>query len=347
MSGAWGAPAPERAAMKELPLIKEVHMDGLAVLKIIKHCTEALPGMVAGSLLGLDQSATLEVTHSFPLPSAKKEADTGGEGGVGLARPADELSNLSGQDYQMEMMKMLREVNVDNNCVGWYQSMYLGSFCTQTLVDNQYTYQENLSDNAVVVLYDPVQTARGQLTLKAYRLSKEFMRAYRERKSDHIKPSEILDELPIRIRNPGLVNALVYDLQGRGGAGSAECDFERLDLSTNPYLEKNLEFLCGWVDDLANEQWKFQAYTRTLLKQRHDAARWADRRKKANDERRAAGDEPLPDDEAHDRRPDAPNRMESLLISTQISAYCSQINRFTGSSFEKLFLAGSLQREAT
>ena len=120
-----------------------------------------------------------------------------------------------------------------------------------------------------------------------------------------------------------------------------------MDLSTNPYLEKNLEFLCSWVDDLASEQWKFQSYTRGMLKQRHDQARWADRRKKTNDDRRAAGEDALPDDEAgfSEKRPDAPNRMESLLISNQISAYCDQINRFAGSSFEKLFLAGSLQKE--
>ena len=41
---------------------------------------------------------------------------------------------------------------------------------------------------------------------------------------------------------------------------------------------------------------------------------------------------------------ETPNRMESLLISNQISAYCTQINKFAGSSFEKLFLAGSLQK---
>jgi translation initiation factor 3 subunit H len=300
--------------------------------------------MVAGSLLGLDQNTTLEVTHSFPFPTPKKDIVEQPEGSSGVA--AEDQGAMNGHDYQIEMMKMLREVNIDNNCVGWYQSMYLGSFCTSTLIENQFSYQDNLSDNAVVILYDPVQTARGQLTLKAYRLSREFMRAHRERRNDYIKPSEILDELPIRIRNPGLINALIYDLRDRGAGG--DVDFERLDLSTNPYLEKNLESLCSWIDDLANEQWKFQSYTRGVLKQRHDAARWADRRKKTNDERRAAGDEPLPDDDAAfaEKRFDAPNRMESLLISTQISAYCSQINKFAGSSFEKLFLAGSLQKEA-
>lgn len=65
----------------------------------------------------------------------------------------------------------------------------------------------------MVILYDPVQTANGQLTIKAYRLSKAFMRVYREKKNEVIKPSEILEELPIKIRNPGIINALIFDLQ--------------------------------------------------------------------------------------------------------------------------------------
>lgn len=73
----------------------------------------------------------------------------------------------------------------------------------------------------MVILYDPVQTANGQLTIKAYRLSKAFMRVYREKKNEVIKPSEILEELPIKIRNPGIINALIFDLQ------VCVCVFER------------------------------------------------------------------------------------------------------------------------
>lgn len=65
----------------------------------------------------------------------------------------------------------------------------------------------------MVILYDPVQTSNGQLTIKAYRLSKAFMRVYRHKKNEVIKPSEILEELPIKIRNPGVINALIFDLQ--------------------------------------------------------------------------------------------------------------------------------------
>merc|ERR1711971_615492 len=91
---------------------------------------------------------------------------------------ADEnaTSLIDGHEFQLEMMRMLREVNVDNNCVGWYQSMYLGSYSTSSLVDNQLSYQTDLSPNAVVVLYDPMQTARGDVVMKCLRLTEECVR---------------------------------------------------------------------------------------------------------------------------------------------------------------------------
>ncbi len=344
------------AVQPEVTKITEVHLDGLTLLKIVKHCSDALPNMVAGSLLGLDQENVLEVTHSFPLPSKKKDSNEAdpmmGPGDTVTGGGLASMSGPDGQEFQMEMMKMLREVNVDNNGVGWYQSMYLGSFCTQSLIDIQYSYQANLS-NSVAVLYDPIQTARGELTIKAYRLTDEFMRVYSKKSNETMSPSDVLEEIPIKIRNPGIATALLVDLGGSSSTAAdkdhlvEDCDFERLDLSTQRYLEKNLELLCSWVDDLASEQWKFQNYSRNLQRQKNEQARWMDRRRRVNEERRANGEAPLPDDDKDlppgERKIDAPNRLESLLISTQISSYCNQLNKFTGASFEKLFLASALQ----
>ena len=53
-----------------------------------------------------------------------------------------------------------------------------------------------------------------------------------------------------------------------------DCDFDRLDLSTNPYLEKNLEFLCNWIDDLSNEQAKFNQYSRNVQRQKQVRTFW-------------------------------------------------------------------------
>jgi len=344
MSG--GQASSSFASMAQKPQQHEtktavVHIDGLVVLKIVKHCRDSLPQMVAGSLLGLDQGSMskLEVTHCFPFPAAVteiEELNTTGEGGPAEGEAAGEgeaVADPDGEVYQMEMMKMLREVNVDNNCVGWYKSMHLGSFCQTPLIETQFSYQEHLSDNCVVLLYDPIQTAHGSLTLKAFRLSDAFVASHRAKKNEFIPPSEILQELPVKIRNPSLVSALLYDIGARQ-PGALDVDFDRFDLSSNPYLEKHLEYLCHWVDDLSEEQAKFGYYMRNVARQKQEAARNG----------RNGGDAPE-EGGSNWRAVAQPNRLDSLLITNQIREYCGQINRYTGSSFSKLFLAGSLHTQ--
>lgn len=300
-------------------MVHEVHIDGLAILKIIKHCKDSLPNLVSGALLGLDQKGVLEITHSFPgiaTPSVAAASDHD---------PEQDYAELD-QEYQLEMMTSLREVNIDNNRVGWYQSMFLGTFNNFKLIQNLASYQDAIP-NSVVLLYDPVQTASGRLTIRAFRLSEDFLELSRRALNEFISPSRILEELPIKIRNPGLISAMLFDLKA---SAQLSCAFERLDLSTNPFLEKNLEYLCAWVDDLANEQYKFQQQIKM------------DKRRRKNLEESgglAAGGDA--------GEPFAPSdRMASLLVSNQISEYCTQVHRFSGASFGKLFLAGSLQKDA-
>ena len=60
--GASGAAAAPSSAPKA-PSFTAVELDGLVVLQIIRHCSEAFPETVAGTLLGLDVENKLEVTH--------------------------------------------------------------------------------------------------------------------------------------------------------------------------------------------------------------------------------------------------------------------------------------------
>ena len=299
--------------------------------------------MVTGSLLGLMiEDGVLEITHAFPFP---EPLDDNKGDIVKTAEEAatvdDEAAALDGHEFQLEMMKMLREVNVDNNCVGWYQSMYLGSYSTSSLLENQLSYQTDLSPNAVVILYDPMQTAHGNLVLKCYRLSEEAVQLKQSGKNSFINPRKIFQELPVTLNNPGLVRSLLRDvgdgLHGDYGAEvtGADTTFDRLDLSTNPYLEKHLEFLCSWVDDLAAEQYKFQHYTRSLR-----SSAGGDNRKgrKHKEDVTAAIEEGW-------TRPEAPKRMESLLMSNQIRTYCDQVEKFTGGGFGKLFLTSGLHKD--
>jgi len=279
------------AIFEPVDRINTVQLDGLALLKIVKHCHESLPQMVTGSLLGLaSENGVLEVTHSFPFPDSTDASPS-----------ADE-----GQDFQLEMMRMLREVNVDNNCVGWYQSMYLGSYSTSSLLENQLSYQTDLSPNAVVLLYDPLQTSHGSLVLKCYRLTKSYVSTKHAANSN-----EIFEEIPVVLTNPGLAKALIHhELK-------TDTTFDCLDMSTNPYLEKHLEFLCTWVDDLSQEQHKFQYWTRSTKRNHRNK------------------DGPV----------ETPKRLESLLMTNQIHTYCNQMDKFAGSGFGKLFLAKGLHQQ--
>ena len=66
-----GAPMNFAAAMErktDTSPLRNVQLDGLAVLKILKHCKESMPSLVTGQLLGLDIGQTLEVTDCFPFP---------------------------------------------------------------------------------------------------------------------------------------------------------------------------------------------------------------------------------------------------------------------------------------
>lgn len=315
--------------------VTSVRIDGLAVLKIVKHCQESLPQMVTGSLLGLAAGSTLEITHAFPFPEPRDSKNdlvvkTGEETAVD-----DEAAALDGHEFQLEMMKMLREVNVDNNCVGWYQSMYLGSYSTSSLLENQLSYQTELSPNAVVVLYDPMQTSHGNLTLKCYRLTEEAISAKKSTKNSYIDPKKIFEEIPVTLTNPGLVKALLHNVaEGWEDEVEGDTSFDRLDLSTNPYLEKHLSFLCSWVDDLSAEQHKFQYYARNLNRGGGDRGR------------RDKGSRRDPKElEEGWANAEAPRRLESLLISNQIRSYCDQVDKFAGGGFSKLFLAGGLHKE--
>jgi translation initiation factor 3 subunit H len=148
------------------------------------------------------------------------------------------------------------------------------------------------------------------------------------------------------MKNPSLVKALLHNVStGQYDADVAanntnevapaygvDTTLDRLDLSTNPYLEKHLEFLSTWVHDLSAEQGKYQYYMRSL-------ARGSDKR---GDKRRSKDEMKVPAAEAW-ASSEAPKRLESLLLSNQIRNYCDQVDKFADGGFGKLFVMEGLQ----
>lgn len=317
------------------PLIKEVVIDAVAAMRIIKHATNSLPTMVAGSLLGLDVDGVLEITYSFPFPLPKSDKDE------------DADDDIDGAEYQIEMMKMLRDVNIDNNCVGWYQSMYMGTIATSDVVTYQYSYQssEELSRNSVLIMYDPILSKKGDLTLKAFRLNEKYMELRKNKTNAFIKPKDILEELPLRIRSTDYSTAFVRCVRD-SHENELDCQFEPLSMNNfETRTEKHVELISSLVEDLINEQQKTLGYVKSTNKLRQEHMRWLAKRLQENKELKEAGEQPKSirmDDSGLKPLPEAPVRIDHLLTVAQLDRYCQQLDEHAGVSFEKLALLSQL-----
>ena len=52
---------------------------------------------------------------------------------------------------------------------------------------------------------------------------------------------EVFQELPVKVRNSHLSSALLLELQDECGINANAADFDRLELHTNPFLEKQMQ----------------------------------------------------------------------------------------------------------
>lgn len=280
----------------------------------------------------------LLLLHALPLPrlpTPSPPSSSPRSFAYPAAREGVPDAALQAMDFQAVTIQRLRDVGVDAYMAGWYQSTYLGSYCSRDTVEAQLDFQEELP-NSVLIIYDHVRTAQGQLSLRALRLTDAFMAAYGGGRAPSaevlatLSPSQIFEELPIRIRNPPLVQALLtdlHDLHGIAGAkapaaasfaapaaasavatgtaasaaaaasssGTEDVDFCRLDLNPGPYLEKHLKFMHNIADELVRAQVDQSMVARRLEEQRKRQADFIAARRKENEDRKARGLEPLPE----------------------------------------------------
>mmetsp|Transcript_18573 Transcript_18573/g.27681 ORF Transcript_18573/g.27681 Transcript_18573/m.27681 type:complete len:331 (+) Transcript_18573:53-1045(+) len=307
-----------------------IQINSLVLTKIIKHAADNLPDLVSGKLLGFDLDENiLEVSDCFPTP----ELD-------------DDLTN---KEYEAEMLRNLQDVNVDHNLVGWYQTTYMGSFLSSDVIEQQFSLQVNRPD-CICIVYDPVKSSQGALSIKAYRLSKAFMTLRRESNtftatalaSSGIK--DILEELDVHVHNPLLIQAMLAEMATSAAFNPAPT----LDIPQTSFLEKNVEFLIDLSSDLITDHYKTHTVERKRLQQQAMQKKWMAQRKAENAQRRKRGQRQLPSrgnpDKDHLWKPIAePNKLPTLIISKQMEQYCEGIKEFSGTSFGKLLLLDGLQ----
>mmetsp|Transcript_89746 Transcript_89746/g.253065 ORF Transcript_89746/g.253065 Transcript_89746/m.253065 type:complete len:310 (+) Transcript_89746:77-1006(+) len=282
--------------------IKNVEIDALVILQIMKHCRQQAPQPVTGQLLGLDVDSSLQVTHSFGY----------------VQKGMDENEQDHGEQYQLDMMKKLREVNVDSNTVGWYQTTHLGQFFSDTVIETQAFYQTQIP-RCILLVYDPLQARIGKPSFKALRLTPEFMTKYTESREvnkaalNDFPSGNMFAEIPITIHSPMIVEAFLVDWAIMDPMTTTQ--IEALDVENQVFLEKNVQLLINSLQDLAEEQNKMTMY-----------------------ERQAGRQDGKGGGKGKYRNMQPPKQLDTMILSQQIQNYCKQINTSAGDAFGKVFL---------
>jgi translation initiation factor 3 subunit H len=156
--------------------------------------------------------------------------------------------------------------------------------------------------------------------------------------------AEILEEVKLTVHNSILVDALLAELADL----ARDLQRPRLDLPQATFLEKNLEMLIDYTDDLLTDHSAHQKWLRKKNYQEMQKSKWVQARIEKNAQLAERG-EPLlsenPDEQPQFNRKhlNEPSRFDALVLSSQIDQFCQQVDGYAGQSFGKLFLLNGLQ----
>ncbi len=281
--------------------LKEVTLGLQALLKIMQHARESQPQAATGQLLGMESDSILEVTDMFPFAAAIQ----------------DEMEQ---ENYQLGMIKSLRDVNVDHNTVGWYQTCSLDGFISPALVEAQLNYQATIP-NSIVIIYDHLQSTRGPPAIRALRLRADFISLYRDKRAKYLANHigmHIFDDLPLKIKLSALEKLFLAQLSNQGEiptTGSIAIP-EADELVSKTIAESML----AAAEDVLAESGKMQHYIRTVSKQQQVLSSQLQRLKSENAQRAESGLDPLPASSviSNFRMASEPSRMPCLISSSNL-----------------------------
>ncbi|ORY62381.1 uncharacterized protein BCR38DRAFT_345685 [Pseudomassariella vexata] len=349
-------------ALKDAP-IKTVQVEALVVMKIVKHCANTFPTAATGSIVGMDLNSVLEITNTFPFPTTDIANVDGGHSNDASALASAAPRAKNNIAYQAEMIRHLKEVNVDANNVGWYTSATMGNFVNLSFIENQYLYQKD-NDKTVALVHDVSRSSQGALNLRAFKLTQTFMAAFKEGKftTESLQKSkltfkDVITELPIAVHNSHLLTSFLHQLPAAPTKAEADMptslsdilradvklpmypSVDTLDLSIDPFLEKTCDLLLDSIESHYTELNNHQYYQRQLAREQTKITAWQTKRKAENAARAAAKQTPLPEDEWQRifKLPQEPSRLEGMLNARQVEQYSKQVDGFTANVSAKMF----------
>ena len=283
---------------------------------------------MSGVLLGLIKDSPqgdciMEITNCFALPRESEDEDM------------DDI------EYQNIMIRHLRNVNVDHLMVGSYQGNPYGSsvarFDTVDFIRKQYQ-EGNLVDESVVLMYDPTRGSKGFLSIKAFRLSSQAVKLFKDgelnaeaMKNNKVSLDSFFEEIPVTLRNSHLVSGLMCEIDEELRVDEGK---QFLDMGSVNVLEKSLQNVMKCVEDVS----RFTNHQRQTTQRQQQVVR--------ENTLRANRGEPLLTEEEVNKivKPFNPiMRLDALLNSCQTLNYCQQTSSFASQNIGKLFMAKALQ----
>ena len=285
--------------------VRTIEMSAKFTMKMANFCKD---GKVSedypcGTLLGLIDGETMEITNCF-------------------AYPTDTDEDL--QRYELDMQRFNRTVNGDYLNVGWFTPAVNGKFIDREFLQTQASHQSEDPD-AVALVYDPQKTVKGCLSMKAYRLSDKLLENVLDKSksfnSDFMKESQLtkskmLVEIPIVVTLSPLANILAQTLKARNPVPQ-NVDYSGLSHASS--LEHQLKGMMQSVDELGQESAKFRQHQRSVSAFNQKIADRISRHAAENSERESRGEKPLPDvDLSNIQRPKNPERLTATLAAMQL-----------------------------
>jgi len=238
--------------------------------------------------------------------------------------------------------------------------MTLGSFFSQSLVETQAIHQDRLRHGGIVIVHDLSQTARGNATFRAFRLSKAFLDAYKRNNfstasliNHRLTFSSILEEVPLKIRANGLLSSFLGTLSEPSAPPLADASpasatsstafphsFSALNLGTSS-VARNLEHIIEAVDNYKTEEGNLAYLQRQIARERARAEGYVGKRKEDNAARVAQGLAPLPEEDVNRlfKIPPEPSRLESMLLLGRIDAYAKSLAETSSTGLVKMYAA--------
>ena len=116
-------------------------------------------------------------------------------------------------------------------------------------------------------------------------------------------------------------------------------NFDALDLSIDPFLEKTCDLLLDGIENHQTEQNNFQYWQRALGREQAKITAWQQKRK-AENAARTASKQPLLDETEWQKLfklPQEPSRLEALLVGRQVEQYARQVDGFAATVSAKMF----------